>query len=71
MLFEEMTVMLAGASSSVMKRSLGDEADLNSVTRPFREMKSPTFTDCRTVAEVEYTNRPFDARKSFDLFPAM
>ena len=70
-LLEEMTMMLAGASSSVWKRLLGDEAVLNSATRPLREMISPTFTDFRTVAELEKTNKPFDARKSSDLSPAM
>ena len=70
MLLEEMTVMLDGASSSVWKRLLGDEAVLNSATRPLREMKSPTFTDFRTVVELEKTNKPLDARISSDLSPA-
>ena len=66
-----MTMMLAGASSSVWKRLLGDKAVLNFATRPLREMTSPTFTNFRTVAELEKTNEPFDARKSSDLSPAM
>ena len=69
-LLEEMTVMLDGASISVWKRLFGDEAVLNSDTRPLREMRSPTLTDCKIVEDVEKTNRPLDARMSSDLSPA-
>ena len=69
-LLDEITVMLDGVSSSVWKRLFGDEAVLNSDTRPLREMRSPTLTDFNIVEELEKTKRPFDARTSSDLSPA-
>ena len=50
----------SGASSSVWKRLLGEEAVLISATRPLREMRSPMFINFKIVEELEKMHRPFD-----------